>query len=354
MTVDATALAACVTLLSLAIAHNADRLPQLAQYVVRWAARRLPDPQASIRYEEEWVANVAAVPGKLAPLMSALGYLVAMPRMWRALRSVRPPAQLDGRPIHPDVLMRRARVAVIGVGGIGSTAALSLALSGVGELHLVDSEVVEISNLDRHVLFTEQDVGRSKVAAVVAQLCSRNADIKITGEALTVTGPAVLVQLAARFDIVVLAIDQPNIRSWANRACMQTGTAWIHIGYHGPQVNVGVYRPGSGLCYDCARAEGRERPAAFPVETPEPAQPKSAPLGRGAVSAGIAGNLASHAAMSLITGSPQLQPNSEYRFNLVTLNGNVVVSSPVSRQECPTCGKSWLRKLLARIEKWLF
>jgi molybdopterin/thiamine biosynthesis adenylyltransferase len=237
-----------------------------------------------------------------------------------------------------QLLLRQARVVVIGVGGTGSTAALNLALSGIGELHCVEPDAVELSNLARQILFTEQDLGRPKVEAAVRELRARNSDIRITGEALTVTGPATLLALAARFDLVVLAADQPaEIRIWTNRVCQATGTAWVHAGYHGPQINYGLYRPGTGPCYECIETAEQQHHAEV--------TPLSLAAGReeiqagNAVSAGVSGNLAAHTAISLITGVPGLRANREHAFNLVTLDGDTVSTLDAPRQDCPACGK---------------
>ncbi|MGW4059987.1 ThiF family adenylyltransferase [Amycolatopsis sp. NPDC004747] len=233
-----------------------------------------------------------------------------------------------------QLLLRQARVVVIGVGGTGSTAALDLALSGVGELHCVEPDVVELSNLARQILFTEHDLGRPKVDAAVRELRARNSDVRITGEALTITGPAQLLALAARFDLVVLAADQPaEIRTWTNRACRATGTAWVHAGYHGPQINYGLYRPGTGPCHECIETAEREHHTEV-----APAGGWDRIQAGNAVSAGVSGNLAAHAAMSLLTGVPALPANREYAFNLVTLDGDAVSTLDVPRPDCPACG----------------
>jgi molybdopterin/thiamine biosynthesis adenylyltransferase len=235
--------------------------------------------------------------------------------------------------------LRQARVILVGIGGVGSTSALTLALSGVGELHLVEPDVVEISNLNRQILFTERDVGRPKVEVAVERLRNHNSDITITGQALTITEPASLVALAPQFDVVVLAADKPQeIRSWTNQACVQTRTMWVHGGYHGPQVNVGLYRPGTGPCYDCAYAADRERQAQLPPQTPMPGDRIWTPQAANAVSAGIAGQLAAHAAMSLITNVPELPANREYGINLITLENGAALDLDLPRPDCPTCG----------------
>ena len=77
-------------LLPLLLAEFGDWCPWFAGHIVRWSARRLGDSAASARYEEEWLANLDEVPGKLARLAAALGYAANIPRMRWSLRSTAP------------------------------------------------------------------------------------------------------------------------------------------------------------------------------------------------------------------------------------------------------------------------
>jgi molybdopterin/thiamine biosynthesis adenylyltransferase len=238
-----------------------------------------------------------------------------------------------------QLLLHGARVVVVGVGGVGCTAAQTLVVSGVGHVHCVEPDVVELSNLNRQILFTERDLGRPKVEAAVDRLRAHNGEVRVTGERLHVDGPAVLQRLATGFDVLLLAADQPgDIRSWANRACVATGTAWVHGGYHGPQVSCGLYRPGTGPCHECARVAERERRAGLPPRTFPAAAGKARHHAANAVSAGIAGQLAAHATLSLLTGAPALRTNCEFGFNLVTLQDSFALGPQSPRADCPVCG----------------
>ncbi|PSL53296.1 molybdopterin/thiamine biosynthesis adenylyltransferase [Saccharothrix carnea] len=241
-----------------------------------------------------------------------------------------------------QLLLRQARVVVVGIGGVGGVAAWALVASGVGHVHCVEPDVVELSNLNRQLLFTEDDVGRSKVEAAVQRLRAHNQDVQVTGEQLVVDGPTVLRRLAARFDVLLLAADKPagRIRSWANLACRETGTAWVHGGYDGPQVSIGLYRPGGGgPCHDCLYAEQDARQATLPPRTEWSPGTGSgaAPQAVNAITATIAGSKAAHAVMSLITGVPTLRTDCQYGYNIVTLQSRVVGLSEPSPL-CPTCG----------------
>jgi molybdopterin/thiamine biosynthesis adenylyltransferase len=93
----------------------------------------------------------------------------------------------------PQVMLRSARVTVLGVGGTGGIAAQALAAAGIGHLHCVDFDTVELSNLCRQVLYTEDDIGKSKVDAAVTRLGSLNSDIEVTGQHLRVDSYEILV-----------------------------------------------------------------------------------------------------------------------------------------------------------------
>jgi molybdopterin/thiamine biosynthesis adenylyltransferase len=231
-------------------------------------------------------------------------------------------------------LLDDAEVALVGVGGAGCVTALNLVLSGVGRLHCVDRDVVEASNLNRQILYTDADVGQRKSDVAVRRLRAYNAAVDITGECRDVDGSEIICTLAERFDVVVLAADQPgDIRSWTNRACLDTGTPWVHVGYHGPLVSIGMFRPGTGPCSDCLRAVKLARQEPGHGRRRGVADVQAA----NATSAGFAGNYAAQATISLITGVPALAVNREFAFNLVDFTSVpvVVLDSPDPR--CSSC-----------------
>jgi molybdopterin/thiamine biosynthesis adenylyltransferase len=238
-----------------------------------------------------------------------------------------------------QLLLRQARVVVVGVGGVGCTAALVLTVSGVGRVHCIEPDLVELSNLNRQILYTEADLGRPKVDVAVQRLREHNSEVLVTGERLLIDSPRTLEGLARGCDVLVLAADRPEgIRSWASRVCQATGTAWVHGGYHGPQINIGLYRPGTGPCYDCGQAARRERVAGLSAMTCWPLTAGHIEVhAANAVTAGIAGHLVAHATISLITGAPALRTNCEFGLNLVTLEDNYSIGLDSPRSDCPTC-----------------
>lgn len=238
----------------------------------------------------------------------------------------------------PQALLRNARVTVLGVGGTGGVAALALAASGVGHLHCVDPDDVELSNLSRQVLFTEDDIGKPKVDSAVARLNRLNSDIEITGQRLQATGVEDLLGLIRECDVLLLAADRPpELRVWTNRACIAAKRSWVDAGYHGPLVQVGAFIPGRGACWECTRLalrDGHTAEDAHPDDLIDRTAAVSSAVG--AVSAGISGYLAAHLTISLLTGIPPAVPGQIETVNLASLNSPLVRSSR-PHPECDAC-----------------
>ncbi|WP_410601186.1 ThiF family adenylyltransferase [Amycolatopsis sp. lyj-90] len=237
-----------------------------------------------------------------------------------------------------QVRLAEARVVVVGVGGVGCTAALGLCMSGVGRLHCVDPDVVELSNLSRQILYTERDLGRLKVEVAVERLRAANSDVEVTGESTRIEDVSALRRLTVDCDVLVMVADQPSeIRDWANRACASTRTPWVYGGYHGPQVNVGIYRPGAGPCYECARLAEQDREALRPPLDIWPSAADGTVNAANAVTAGVVGNLVAHAAMRLITDAPKLRLNCQYGFSLATMDHSFIAGLDEPHSDCRAC-----------------
>jgi molybdopterin/thiamine biosynthesis adenylyltransferase len=237
----------------------------------------------------------------------------------------------------PQVRLKRARVVVVGLGGTGGTAALALAATGVGRLHCVDSDAVELSNLNRQVMFEEADVGRSKVDVAVRRLRRLNSDIDVTGECTNVSGESDLRVLVRDCDVLLLCADRPGeIRAWANRVCLDTGTPWVDAGYHGPAVTAAVYIPGRGPCYECVwRGEWEQHNLVEPHRRYTVERDSSNAVT--ASSAGLSGHLAAHLATALIAGVAQVEPGQTQGINLAAVDPHILIRYP-RHPRCPACG----------------
>jgi molybdopterin/thiamine biosynthesis adenylyltransferase len=239
----------------------------------------------------------------------------------------------------PLMRLRRARAVVVGgLGGTGGTAAMALAASGVGRIHCVDSDVVELSNLNRQVLFGEGDVGRAKVEVAVERLGRLNSDIQVTGLRLEVRGEDDLRRLVDGCDVLVLCADRPGtIRAWANRVCLQAGVPWVDAGYHGPVVTASAYLPGHGPCYECMWLTEYEKNR---VDDPSLVYSVDRPSSSAVIApaAGLSGHFAAHLATAVITGVPAVQPGQMQGINLLAADHHFLVAHPPNPR-CPArCG----------------
>jgi bacteriocin biosynthesis cyclodehydratase domain-containing protein len=155
----------------------------------------------------------------------------------------------------------RARVVILGCGGLGSWTALALLCCGVRHLTLVDDDAVALSNLNRQILYRYADLGATKVTAAreALQRFDPRADVRTYAE--RVNSAERLAELAEPADIVVATADQPagTIGEWVNTACMRTGTPWISAGQYPPEVRIGpLYVPGTTACHACAERAARQ------------------------------------------------------------------------------------------------
>lgn len=146
----------------------------------------------------------------------------------------------------------RARVLVVGAGALGNELVKNLALLGVGQIDVVDLDVVARSNLSRCVFFREADEGRAKADAVADRAAEINPDVRIRG----IFGDVRRIGLGhlRRYDLVLGGLDNREARVWINAACRKLGLTWIDGAIEGLQGVVKVFPP-RGACYECTLGE---------------------------------------------------------------------------------------------------
>lgn len=143
-----------------------------------------------------------------------------------------------------------ARVIVVGAGALGNEVLKLLALMGVGNITVVDFDVVSFSNLSRMVLFREEDIGKPKVEIAAKRIKEINPEIKITPINDDIRFALGLGEYRDN-DLIFGCLDSVNARYELNRKCMLAGVEWIDGGisdYHGQVVR---YSPFTGACYEC-------------------------------------------------------------------------------------------------------
>jgi molybdopterin/thiamine biosynthesis adenylyltransferase len=234
--------------------------------------------------------------------------------------------------------LREAEVTIVGAGGSGCAAAEALVRAGIGSLHLIDPDVVELPNLSRQSLYTEADIGLPKLAAAIRRLGQIDSACFISGEEIRVAGTEDMAAVAAECDVLLLAADDPaEIRQWCNRACWKTGTPWVNCGYCGPQVDVQSFVPGEGACQEClAAASAPHKPvvlASHPEDLTSRAIP---PHPTCAVTAGMSGLLAAWHVTARITGVPVIEAGRSDILNMLN-PGRTRSVTAVRQPGCEVC-----------------
>ena len=153
--------------------------------------------------------------------------------------------------------LAKARVLIVGLGGLGSPAAFYLAAAGVGAIGLADADVVEDSNLQRQIVHAEARVGQTKVASASAALAALNAAVETVAHNVRVTDRNAG-QLVAQYDAVIEATDSFASKFVVNDACLRNRIPFATAGVLGMSGQALFVVPGQTACLRCAVPEPPE------------------------------------------------------------------------------------------------
>ena len=165
--------------------------------------------------------------------------------------------------------LKRAKVFIAGAGGLGAPASMYLTVAGVGVIRIVDHDKVELSNLNRQVLYWSEDIARIKVNSAAEKLNRLNQETKIDAieEVITETNVS---QLVAGFDLIIDAMDNLQTRYLLNKAALEMNIPLFHGAVYGFEGRAMTIIPGKTACLMCIYkgvvAEGK-----FPIVGVTPA-----------------------------------------------------------------------------------
>jgi len=218
--------------------------------------------------------------------------------------------------------LARARVLIVGAGGVGGPAALYLAAAGAGMIGLVDADTVSLSNLQRQIQFAAADIGRPKVEAAAERLTGINPHVVVRThpEMLTSETAAALI---SGYDIVLDGTDDFSTRFAVNAACVARGVPLVSgaLGRWDGQVGVFEGRP----CYQC-----------LVPETPPDAE-TCARVGVVGALAGIVGAMAALEVVKRITGAGE--PLTGRLLLYDGLNATARTVRIAADPHCPVCSR---------------
>lgn len=217
-----------------------------------------------------------------------------------------------------------AKVIIVGTGGLGSPVAMYLAAAGVGTLGIVDSDVVDLSNLQRQILHRTKDIGRPKTASAQETITALNPEVRVVPYQVHLSSENAL-DILADYDVVVNATDNFPTRYLVNDACVLLRKPLVEGSIFRFEGQVTVFMPGQG-CYRCL----------FPTPPPPGTVPSCSQIGVLGVVPGIVGTIQATEVIKLILGIGK------------TLAGRLLLVDALSMDfrevelrrnpHCPVCG----------------
>jgi len=230
--------------------------------------------------------------------------------------------------LHGQQRLARARVLLVGAGGLGSPAAFYLAAAGIGRLRLIDDDVVERSNLQRQILHTEADIGRAKVASAADRLAALNPVIQIEPVQQRLTSANIEHALDG-VDVVLDGADNFPVRYLINDACVKLGLPLVYAAVHRFEGQLSVFdagrQRGRAPCYRCL----------FPSPPPPEAAPNCSEVGVLGVLPGTLGMLQASEAIKLLLGIGEPLTGRLLQFDALAMRFRETRLAP--DPDCPVC-----------------
>lgn len=157
---------------------------------------------------------------------------------------------MDGLGEGGQATLKSTKVAVVGVGGLGSPIGIYLAAAGFGEVTLIDSDEVEFNNLNRQILHWERDIGSAKVRSAEEKLEKLNSDVSLKRK-MTTLDEENIEDLLGDVDLVIDGMDNFKTRFLVNRYCVEHAIPFIHAAVYGLEGRLTSIIPNEGPCLRC-------------------------------------------------------------------------------------------------------
>jgi molybdopterin-synthase adenylyltransferase len=216
--------------------------------------------------------------------------------------------------------LKNAKVFIAGAGGLGSPISVYLAVAGVGNITLVDHDIVELSNLNRQILHGDPDINRKKTESAEETLTNLNADINVNIISETITDENVY-DLLGDSDLIVDAMDNFDTRHTLNKAAFKLNIPYFHGAVSGFEGQATTIIPGKTACLNCI----------FPQSPPKSVFPI---IG---LTPGLIGVVQATEVVKYITGEGELLENEILLWD--GLRSEVEKVKTNKRPDCEVCGK---------------
>ena len=234
---------------------------------------------------------------------------------------IMPEVGMDGQ-----LKLKQAKVLCIGTGGLGAPLGLYLAAAGVGRIGLVDFDKVDLTNLQRQILFDTNDIGRPKIEAATNRLRNLNPDIQIDNFETRLTSENAL-DILKDYDIVVDGTDNFPTRYLVNDACVILGKPNVYGSIFRFEGQITIFGYPGGPCYRCL----------YPEPPPPGLVPSCAEGGVLGVLPGIVGAIQAAETLKLIIGKGEPLVGRLLLFDALAMRFRELKLR--KNPECPVCGE---------------
>ncbi len=232
-----------------------------------------------------------------------------------------------------------AKVLVIGAGGLGSPAGLYLVSAGIGKIGIVDSDKVELNNLQRQILHSTKNVGKPKVESGKERMREINPDVEVAPYNLRLTSENIL-DIVKDYDIIVDGSDNFPTRYLVNDACVLSKKPLSHGGIFRFDGQAMTIIPGKGPCYRCL----------FPEPPPPGAVPSCQEAGILGAVAGVIGVIQANEVLKFVLGIGEMLVGRLLVFN--ALDSSFRIVKVPKYKDCPICGENPTIKKLIDYEEF--
>jgi len=236
---------------------------------------------------------------------------------------------LDDVSVKGQEKILNSKVLIIGTGGLGAPAAMYLGAAGVGTIGLVDADTVDLSNLQRQIIHSTQDVGKLKVISGKETINAINPDVNVVTYNERATAANILDIIKDKdYDFIIDGTDNFPVKFLINDACVMLQKPFSHAGIIRFQGQTMTYVPGQGPCYRCV----------FKNPPPPDVVPTCQQAGVLGVMGGIMGSIQASEALKYIVGVGDLLTGKLLTFDAKKMEFRKINISHDNK--CAICGET--------------
>jgi len=226
--------------------------------------------------------------------------------------------------VEGQIKLLEGKVLIVGAGGLGAPAALYLAAAGVGTIGIIDSDVVDITNLQRQIIHTTPDIDRPKVISAKEKIEKINPDVKVITYQELLTADNIK-EIISEYDFILDGTDNFPTKFLINDACVLLGKPFSHGGILKFDGQTMTYTPGNA-CYRCV----------FNSPPPKGLVPTCSQAGVLGSVAGMLGTIQATEVLKYLTGIGELLTNRFLIFNALSMSFRSIQFK--RNENCPVCG----------------